>query len=128
MLESMTPTTTDRTVRTVIRYTHLPVSYTHLDVYKRQINAGSMRHYFFDMGAGNTIAFFCWSDAEVPTFEKPAGIPPDFPAQFDHVSFNLPERRDLFDLQARLREHGVEVTELVDHGFVQSIYLSLIHI
>ncbi len=88
------------------------------------INAGPMRHYFFDMGAGNTIAFFCWSDAEVPTFEKPAGIPPEFPAQFDHVSFNLPELRDLVDLQARLREHGVEVTELVDHGFVQSIYFT----
>ena len=88
------------------------------------INAGPMRHYFFDMGMGNTIAFFCWSDAEVDTFEKPAGIPPDFPAQFDHVSFNLPELRDLIDLQARLREHGVEVTELVDHGFVQSVYFT----
>ena len=88
------------------------------------INAGPMRHYFFDMGMGNTIAFFCWSDAAVDTFEKPAGIPPDFPAQFDHVSFNLPELRDLIDLQGRLREHGVEVTELVDHGFVQSVYFT----
>ena len=40
------------------------------------------------------------------------------------MSFNLPELRDLFDLQARLREHGVEVTELVDHGFVQSVYFT----
>ena len=47
------------------------------------INAGPMRHYFFDMGAGNTIAFFQWSDADIETFEKPAGIPPEGPVQFD---------------------------------------------
>ena len=88
------------------------------------INAGPMRHYFFDMGAGNTIAFFQWSDADIETFEKPAGIPPEGPAQFDHVSFNLPELRDLYDLQARLRSHGVEVTDIVDHGFVQSVYFT----
>ena len=82
------------------------------------INAGPMRHYFFDMGAGNTIAFFQWSDADIETFEKPAGIPPEGAVQFDHVSFNLPELRDLYDLQARLRSHGVEVTEIVDHGTV----------
>ncbi len=88
------------------------------------INVGPMRHYFFDMGAGNTIAFFQWSDADIETFEKPAGIPPSGPAQFDHVSFNLPELRDLEDLQARLQHYGVEVTELVDHGFVQSVYFT----
>jgi catechol 2,3-dioxygenase-like lactoylglutathione lyase family enzyme len=88
------------------------------------INAGPMRHYFFDMGAGNTIAFFQWSDADIETFEKPAGIPPSGPFQFDHVSFNLPELRDLELLQARLESMGVEVTELVDHGFVQSVYFT----
>ena len=88
------------------------------------INAGPMRHYFFDIGAGNTIAFFQWSDADIGTFEKPAGIPPEGAVQFDHVSFNLPELRDLEDLQARLQAHDVEVTDLVDHGFVQSVYFT----
>jgi catechol-2,3-dioxygenase len=88
------------------------------------INVGPMRHYFFDMGAGNTIAFFQWSDADIETFEKPAGIPLEGPMQFDHVSFNLPELRDLYDLQARLRRLDVEVTNIVDHGFVQSVYFT----
>jgi catechol 2,3-dioxygenase-like lactoylglutathione lyase family enzyme len=88
------------------------------------INVGPMRHYFFDMGAGNTVAFFQWSDADIETFEKPAGVPPHGPVQFDHVAFNLPELRDLEDLQARLSSLGVEVTELVDHGFVQSVYFT----
>ena len=37
--------------------------------------AGPMRHYFFEMGPGNTIAFFEVKGAE--TFAKPAGGPSD---------------------------------------------------
>jgi catechol 2,3-dioxygenase-like lactoylglutathione lyase family enzyme len=90
------------------------------------LSAGPMRHYFFEIGNQNTLAFFEWAGAEVDTesVAKPAGIPPAFPAQFDHVSFNLPDEQALVDLQDRLRTHQVEVTELVDHGFMRSIYFT----
>ena len=85
---------------------------------------GPMRHYFFEMGEGNTIAFFEWEDAEIPTFSKPAGIPPTFPAQFDHVSFDVADERALFDLRDRLRAADVECTDVVDHDFIRSVYFT----
>jgi len=90
------------------------------------LSAGPMRHYFFEIGAQNTLAFFEWSGSDVDTesITKPAGIPPTFPAQFDHLSFNLPDEQALVDLQARLRSYDVEVTEVVDHQIMRSIYFT----
>jgi catechol 2,3-dioxygenase-like lactoylglutathione lyase family enzyme len=88
------------------------------------IGVGPMRHYFFEMGQGTTIAFFEWDGADIETYAKPAGIPPDFPAQFDHISFDLPDADALVQLQERLRRHDVEVTDEVDHGFLRSIYFT----
>ena len=64
------------------------------------------------------------SEVDTESIAKPAGIPPTFPAQFDHLSFNLPDEQALIDLQARLRAHDVEVTEVVDHGIMRSIYFT----
>jgi catechol 2,3-dioxygenase-like lactoylglutathione lyase family enzyme len=86
------------------------------------IAVGPMRHYFFRIGPESTIAFFEWSGSEIGTFEKPAGMPFTFPAQFDHVSFTLPDEAALEALQGRLDEHGTEITRVVDHGFVRSVY------
>ncbi len=84
--------------------------------------AGPMRHYFFEIAPGNTVAFFEWQG--VPTFAKPAGWRVDTPLQFDHLSFNLPDHESLMALSERLRDAGVEVTEEVDHGFIHSIYFT----
>ncbi|TML62300.1 MAG: VOC family protein [Actinobacteria bacterium] len=87
------------------------------------LSAGPMRHYFFELGPQNTIAFFEWSRAE--TFAKPAGMPTlKFPMQFDHLSFNVADERALLALQKRLRDSSVEVTDVVDHGIVRSIYFT----
>jgi catechol 2,3-dioxygenase-like lactoylglutathione lyase family enzyme len=86
------------------------------------ISVGPMRHYFFRIGPQSTIAFFEWQNTEIGTFEKPAGMPFTFPAQFDHVSFTLPDEAALDALRTRLNEYKVEVTEVVDHGFVRSVY------
>lgn len=88
------------------------------------IGAGPMKHYFFEIGPENTIAFFMWEGVDVGEIEKPAGIPPTVPAQFDHISFNLPDERALLDLRDRLTEYGTEVTDVVDHGFVRSVYFT----
>lgn len=84
--------------------------------------AGPMRHYFFEIGPGNTVAFFEWKGA--PTIEKIAGVPLEDAAQFDHLSFNLPDEDALLELRDRLQAHSCEVTEVVDHGFVRSIYFT----
>src|SRR4051812_4618998 len=86
------------------------------------VMAGPMRHYFFEIGDQNTVAFFEVSDA--PEFELPAGIPDPPKAQFDHLSFNLPDIEALQDLQRRLKEAGSEVTDIVDHGFIKSVYFT----
>jgi catechol 2,3-dioxygenase-like lactoylglutathione lyase family enzyme len=90
------------------------------------LSAGPMRHYFFEIGAENTVAFFEWDGADVDTESvvKPAGIPPSFPTQFDHISFNLADEQALVDLQERLSEFAVEVTPIVDHGFMRSVYFT----
>ena len=84
--------------------------------------AGPMRHYFFEIGAENTIAFFEVKGTE--TFAKPAGAPSDRPIQFDHLSFNLPDEEALHALQSRLKSYGCGVTDVVDHGMVRSIYFT----
>ena len=86
------------------------------------ISAGPMRHYFFDIGNGNTVAFFEWKHGH--TFAKPAGVPVQTPLQFDHLSFNVADEEALLELRDRLKEKGCEVTDVVDHGFVRSIYFT----
>ena len=85
---------------------------------------GSFRHYFFEIGAENTIAFFEYQGVELQPFAKPAGVPDRRAVQFDHVSFNLPDEQALLSLRARLKAAGSEVTDVVDHGFIRSIYFT----
>lgn len=84
--------------------------------------AGPMRHYFFEMAPGNTVAFFEKPDAE--TFRKGAGSPAPYPAQLDHLSFNVPDEDALHQLRARLEAAGTEVTEIVDHQQIKSVYFT----
>lgn len=79
------------------------------------------RHYFFEIGPANSIAFFEWPGL-VEEFRKPAGLPVQGQLQFDHVSFNVEDEESLLALQRRLREAEIEVTRVVDHGFIHSVY------
>jgi catechol 2,3-dioxygenase-like lactoylglutathione lyase family enzyme len=88
------------------------------------IGTPQFRHYFFDFGRGTTIAFFEYADADLAPFAKPAGVPDPRAVQFDHLSLDLPDEQALESLQARLKEHGCEVTDVVDHGFIRSIYFT----
>jgi hypothetical protein len=42
----------------------------------------------------------------------------------DHISFNLPDEQALLDLRDRLVAADCEITEVVDHGFVRSVYFT----
>lgn len=88
------------------------------------IGTPTFRHYFFEFGPEQTVAFFEYKDVELAPFAKPAGIPDRRAVQFDHLSFNLPDEHALEALQHRLKEHGCEVTDVVDHSSMRSIYFT----
>ena len=79
------------------------------------------RHYFFEVGLNTTLAFMEWPGM-LEEFHKPAGLPVRGRIQFDHVSFDVESEEELLELQARLEETGVEVTPVVDHKLIHSIY------
>ena len=88
------------------------------------IGTRDFRHYFFEFGAENTVAFFEYAGVELETFAKPAGVPDSRAVQFDHLSFNLPDEQALLALRERLKGADCEVTDVVDHDFIRSIYFT----
>ena len=88
------------------------------------IGTPHFRHYFFEIGQGNTIAFFEHAGSRVTPFAKPAGTPDPRAAQFDHVSFDVSDEEALLALRRRLKEMDCEVTDVVDHNFIRSIYFT----
>jgi catechol 2,3-dioxygenase-like lactoylglutathione lyase family enzyme len=88
------------------------------------IGTPDFRHYFFEFGPENTVAFFEYNDIPVESFAKPAGVPDPRAPQFDHLSFNLPDETALLALRDRLKAAECEITDVVDHGFIQSVYFT----
>jgi catechol 2,3-dioxygenase-like lactoylglutathione lyase family enzyme len=88
------------------------------------IGTPGFRHYFFEIGAGNTIAFFEYRGAEIEQYAKPAGIPHPRAAQFDHLSLALADEQALLELRDRLKRANCEVTDVIDHGIMRSIYFT----
>ena len=84
----------------------------------------SFRHYFFEFGPQNTVAFFEYRNAPIEPFALPAGMPDPRKVQFDHLSFNVADEDALLRLRDRLKEANCEVTDVVDHGFIRSIYFT----
>ncbi len=85
---------------------------------------GTIRHAFLDVGNGEMVAFMECND--VP------GIAADFDAGLNrglgikggviHFAFKALDEDDLVERQADLRAKGVEVSDVVDHGWCKSIY------
>jgi catechol 2,3-dioxygenase-like lactoylglutathione lyase family enzyme len=88
------------------------------------VATADFKHYFFRIGDAQTIAFFQYAGVELDTYAKPAGVPYRAASQFDHLSLGVADEQALDDLRARLEKYGCEVTEVVDHGFIRSIYFS----
>ena len=85
---------------------------------------GHFRHYFFDFGPQCTVAFFEYTGLKVETFAVGAGTPDARKAQFDHLSLNLADEDALLALRQRLVDNDCEVTDIVDHTTIHSIYFS----
>jgi catechol 2,3-dioxygenase-like lactoylglutathione lyase family enzyme len=85
---------------------------------------GRLRHMFFDVGRDQLIGFI--EPQSVP------GIPTDYdpgisrglrvPAAFYHFAFEAGSAAALAEKRDELRRNGVAVTDIVDHGWAQSIY------
>ena len=90
----------------------------------RSKKGGRIRHLFFDIGRYQLIAFL-----------EPNGVP-DVPARYDaginrglgvpagfyHFAFEAGSPNALAEKRDELRAKGVETTDIVDHGWAQSIY------
>lgn len=88
------------------------------------IRTDTFRHYFFEVGKGSSIAFFEYDGVPLEPFAKPAGIPDPRAIQFDHLSLDLDDEEALLGLRDRIRAFGSEVTDVVDHGLMRSIYFN----
>lgn len=79
------------------------------------------RHYFFEISPTDMIAFFEWETVEkIP--EKDHGVPVKGPFAFDHVAFSVESDDDLWNLKDKLEAAGYWVSEVIDHGFILSVY------
>jgi catechol 2,3-dioxygenase-like lactoylglutathione lyase family enzyme len=85
---------------------------------------GSLRHIFFDIGRDQLIAFLEPDGVPGVPAEFDAGINRGLgvPAGFYHFAFEAGSSAALADKRDELRAKGVEVTDIVDHGWSRSIY------
>lgn len=88
------------------------------------IGTDTFRHYFFEFGPQSSVAFFEYVGKHTPMISKPAGVYDERAGQFDHLSMDLPDEQALLALRQRLLGVGTEVTEVVDHGLMRSIYFT----
>ncbi len=79
------------------------------------------RHYFLEISGHDMIAFFEWPDVEAVE-EKDHGAPVKGPMAFDHVSFEVESDEDLWELKDKFDAADHWCSEVVDHGFIHSIY------
>ncbi len=71
------------------------------------------RHYFFDLGGGNLLAFFDFLEA------RPGQVGT---GTMHHVALSVESVEKLEALRHQLRQKGIEVSPIVDHDFLRSIY------
>ena len=88
------------------------------------IGTDTFRHYFFSFGEQSSVAFFEYTGRRVDMVAKPAGVFDARAGQFDHLSMDLPDEDALLALRQRLLDAQCEVTDVVDHGLMHSIYFT----
>lgn len=88
------------------------------------VGTDTFRHYFFGFGPQSSVAFFEYRGRHADQIAKPAGVFDRRAGHFDHLSMDLPDEEALLALRQRLLECGTEVTDVVDHGLMRSIYFT----
>ncbi|MFQ5416141.1 MAG: VOC family protein [Myxococcota bacterium] len=84
---------------------------------------GYFRHFFFDMGQGECLAFFSVSDVgEQPDYRTQISVGNGLPIWVNHIAFRLDTIEELESMKKRLQGHGVENMHEIDHGWCRSLY------
>jgi catechol 2,3-dioxygenase-like lactoylglutathione lyase family enzyme len=85
---------------------------------------GHQRHVFFDVGHDQLIAFLEPNGIVGVLADYDAGINRGLgvPAGFYHFAFEAGSPAGLAEKRDELRAKGVETTDIVDHGWAQSVY------
>lgn len=85
---------------------------------------GRLRHLFFDVGRDQLLAFMEARDMPGVPANYDAGINRGLgiPAAFYHFAFEAGSEAALADKRDQLRAKGLEVSDIVDHGWAKSIY------
>jgi len=87
---------------------------------------GRIRHVFFDTGRDQLIAFMEARGVEgIPaeydtSISRGLGVPP----AFYHFAFEAGSDAGLEQKRQELKDKGIEVAEVVDHGWAKSIYFN----
>lgn len=77
--------------------------------------------YLFEVDEKFSLAFFQWPDVrKIP--KKQPGQSVRGPWGFDHIMLGLETEDDLFLIRDKFLMAGIEISEVVDHGFVYSLY------
>ena len=79
------------------------------------------RPYFFEVSGCCSVAFFEWPGVK-PVPEKEHGRAVAGPFGFDHIAFGLEREEELWELKDRLNAADVWVSEVIDLGFIHSIF------
>ena len=79
------------------------------------------RQYFFEISECCSVAFFEWPKVG-PVPEKEHGRVVAGPFVFDHVAFGLESEDELWELKDRLNAADIWVSEVIDQGFIHSIF------
>jgi catechol 2,3-dioxygenase-like lactoylglutathione lyase family enzyme len=78
------------------------------------------RQYFFEISECCSVAFFEWPGVE--PVRKEHGRVVAGPFGFDHIAFGLEREEELWELKDRLNAADVWVSEVIDLGFIHSIF------
>lgn len=85
------------------------------------LGSPTYRQYFFKISEKELVVFFEWPKAQkLP--EREHGYPTSRPLGFDHISFSVESKQDLFLLKATLEKNNFWVSEILNHGYIYSLY------
>lgn len=85
-------------------------------------NTNDSAQYFFSLNSDTYISFFVWPEV-TPFKKKRHGEPVKGPYLFDHLAFEVGKLQNLIDLQNTLVEYDIPISDIIDHGFIFSVYL-----
>lgn len=85
---------------------------------------GWFKHFFFDMGSGQYIAFFEIKDVgERADFRTDINLAVGVPMWINHVAFKADTLDTYEQIKARCKENAVPLLAEVDHDWCKSVYL-----